>query len=211
MRCLLLSDILGTIFLTDAINRNILIAKVFDIFQHGLPLNPFDVHMLECHIGDRCISESSEIERVLRIDAATLFRQEPVNRDITKIWQVFAISSFFIEEVGMNNSQPRLIHDAVLHIDIVQCPAPLGVRLEPDWIVKVRAVKVVILSEHIMDTTRYLAPDCYSAMSIAEPVAAAANVFGWYASAAAILIAAGLDCNAVISSLEVTILDQHVF
>src|SRR5581483_5853723 len=98
----------------------------------------------------------------------------------------------------------------VTHKDVLDAAPAAGVRFEAQRAFQVRAVHPAVLDKHVAHAARHLAAHHDAAVPILHRAVADDYVFSGRGDAAAVVVAPGLDRDAIVARVKDAVLDQHV-
>src|SRR5215813_5603983 len=75
--------------------------------------------------------------------------------------------------------------------------------------IKMRTIHAAVLGKQISHATRNLTTDSHSAVSIFHPATLDDDILRWDVETPAVSISSRLDRNAIVTSIEFTIFNQH--
>src|SRR4029079_1102978 len=168
-------------------------------------------------IGDSANPFSSSAYLLLRLGPLRTFTARPVSGHgavahvhVAQDRRIGAVAPLFVVEVGGDDRFGHLADGDVAHGDALDQPAAGRVGLEPQHAIEARAVHAALLREDVPRAAGDLAADDDAAVPVAHVAVADDDVLDRRVQPPSVVVAAGLERDAVVAGVERALLDQHV-
>ena len=121
-----------------------------------------------------------------------------------------ASGTFLIEEIDLQYRVLYLANLDMAHENVLQYAAADGVGFQAQGAHQVGAAHFAVFHEHVAAAAGNFAADGGAGVAVPHGAIANDEVHRGNAHPAAVVVAAGFDCDAVIAGVEQALLDQHV-
>ncbi len=121
---------------------------------------------------------------------------------------------FIFDIVIAVNTQYGLAHFSnfnIPHKNIFNNTAPVRVGFYANGPVEFRAVHFAVFDKNVFSTARYFASEHHATVAVFHVAIAYYNVFNRYVPPSPVVVPSRFECNAIVTGIEITIFDEHVF
>ena len=191
-----------------AVDGNVLHNGIFPVQGADVGADVGDLHVAEHQAGDGHFIEGFHEDAVLAAAAGQV-----LDGDVLELGQVIAVTAHIVQHGGVHDRVAHGLDLGVAQVDVLHRAAALGVGLEAQGVVQVGAVEGVVVGKQVLDAAAHLTAAGNAAVAVCEGVVADDEVLGRMTGSAqltAIAVAACLDGDAVVTGVEVAVLDQNV-
>ena len=150
--------------------------------------------------------KSDDLNAVFRLFAGDILHIDIAHRGIV------AATADFIMLVVEVDFQYRLFADThlhILHVDVLNDAPATGVGLDAQYTLQLRGVHHTVVGIDVFTTPADFGTDHHTAMPVLHLTVSDDDVLRGHVTLAAITIATALDGDAVVTGIEVAVLNQH--
>src|SRR5262249_47540992 len=148
--------------------------------------------------------KSPQVQRILALRAGDI-----TDFDVSHRGRKIPGVSLFIIEVDGDDRLLHLPNCHVPHINALDHAAPLRVALQPESPIELRTVHPAAIDEDVARTAGNFAADGHAAVSILHDAVTDDDILYRRCKPPAIVVAAGLERDAIIAGVERTFFDQN--
>ena len=139
--------------------------------------------------------------------AGDVFQVDVAHDGIVAALATFAV---FVLQVDAQHGFAALADGDVAHEDVFNHPAAAGAGLDADDAIQIRAVHAAVLDVEVAVAAGDFAAYHHASVAVLHQAVAHDDVFAGDVPAASVLIAAGLDGDAVVARVEGAVFDEHI-
>ena len=138
--------------------------------------------------------------------------------DVAHCWIESALGDFFrfVVKVDFQHGFGALANLDVAHVNVFYHSSACRIGLYSQYAVKVGAVHLAVLNEHVVAASRYFRADYNAAVAVLHHAVAHYDVLAGQsgvaslAALAPVLVASALDGDAVVAGIEYAVFNQYV-